>query len=447
MQTNTTKSKTTKLEDILDIAKKNGATQIEVIQTNWTDNPISFENNILKSLESNEHAGIAIRLIKNNKIGISSSTDLEALEMVVNSAIEASMFGPEATFDFTTQKIDINENRQAKPELPLEKLVEKGTQVIAELKTFHKDLLVSGGFDLGFGETLYINSNGVYGKRAKTIYSTSFYAHLVRGEDFLGIYDGRSCLDAFPNENEIKEKILAKLNYSKEMVPLRTKKYSVIFTPRAVGSIFAYILTVLLNGKAIQQGISPLVKKIGEELFDKKFSFIENPEIGTGRALFDDEGIKTKKKVLIKNGIVNSFYFDLSSGSKMNPKYASTGNGFKGGLSSSPSPDLTSLEIDAGKKSYTALIKQTNEGILVDQLLGAGQSNTLAGEFNVGIDLGFKIENGEIKGRIKNSMIAGNIFDLLKNISEISCDREWAGGSQLFPAFLMEDITVAGKQN
>ena len=438
--------KLSKLEQILDLAKQNGATECEVIQKSWTNNPINFENNKLKTLESNESSGISVRLIKNKKIGLSSSTDLEAVDKAVTAATEASEFGPEATFDFAKENLSPDAvNRASTPELPLENLVERGTNIIEQLKTFHKDLLISGGFDLGHGETIYLNSSGVYGKRRKSVFSTSFYAQLIRGEDFLGIYDGNSNLEDFPNEKEISKKIFEKLNFSKENISLTTKKYQVIFTPQAVSSIFGYILSVILNGKVIQQGVSPVADKLGKELFDKKFSFIEDPDIGTKKTAFDDEGIKTKRKILISSGIINSFYFDLSSGSKIKPMCLTSGNGFKGNLALAPSPSLTSLEIMAGKTPYKDMIKNIKEGVLIDQLLGAGQSNTLAGEFSVGIDLGFKIKDGNIQGRIKNCMIAGNIFEVLKNIQEMSVEREWVSGSQLFPYFLIDNLTVAGK--
>ena len=442
-----TETKIAKLEKIIDLAKKNGAGSIEVIQKFWAENPVSFENNKLKTLESNQSTGISVRLIKNNKIGSSSSTDPDAIESLVISAIEASEFGPKATFEFTKEKLGAGRDavNRVSTKVPLENLVERGTSVIESLKTFHKDLLISGGFDLGFGETIYLNSNGVCGKKVKSIYSTNFNALLVKDEDFLGIYEGNSNLENFPNEKEMSNKILEKLNYSKETLILETKKYNVIFTPHAVQSIFGEILAVILNGKVIQQKVSPLVDKLGKELFDKRFSFIEDPTIGIKATLFDDEGIKTTKKYLIKNGIVNSFYFDLSSGSRTMPRHSSTGNGFKPSLSQPPSPNLTSLIIESGKTKYNDLLRNTKEGILVDQLLGAGQSNTLAGEFSVGIDLGFKIKDGKIQGRVKNCMIAGNIFEVLKNITELSKEQEWVYGAMLFPYILIENMTLAGK--
>ena len=440
-----TKSKISKLEQILNQAEKKGATSCEVIQKSSTESPVSFENNQLKTLESNESSGIAVRLIKDNKIGIASSTDPDALEALVTSAIEASEFGSNATFEFTEKELKLPASGLSLQSIPLEELIDRGTKAVEKLKIFHKDLMVSGGFDHGVSETVYLNSKGVSGKKEKSIFSTVFHALLVQEGDFLGIYDAKADSTNFPSEAEIIGKVLSKLNYSKQLVSLETKKYSVIFTPRAVASIFSEILASMLDGKAIQQSISPLIDKLGKKLFDEKLSFIEDPTVGISRESFDDEGIKTQRKDLIKNGTVDSFYFDLSTASKIGNKNISTGNGFKPSLGSAPAPDLTSLVVNPGKTSYQDLLGNVKEGVLVDQVLGAGQSNVLAGEFSVGIDLGFKIQNGEIKGRIKNCMIAGNVFEVLNKITELSKEQELVGGAMLLPHMLIDDMVVAGK--
>ena len=165
-----TEAQLLKLENLIDLAKKQGADEIEVIKKSWTDNPVNFENNRLKILESKETSGISIRIIKNNKMSLASSTDENALESLVNSVVELSEYGSPAIFNFTKDKLDLTSTEERQPPLPLETLVEKGTSIIESLKTFHKDLLISGGFNLGYGETTYLNSNGVHGKRKKTVY-------------------------------------------------------------------------------------------------------------------------------------------------------------------------------------------------------------------------------------------------------------------------------------
>jgi PmbA protein len=80
-----------------------------------------------------------------------------------------------------------------------------------------------------------------------------------------------------------------------------------------------------------------------------------------------------------------------------------------------------------GSQSTEALIASMDEGLIVDQVLGAGQSNQLAGEFSVNLALGYKVEQGKIVGRVKNTMVAGSIFEAFRQV-ELGDTAEWVGG-------------------
>ena len=88
------------------------------------------------------------------------------------------------------------------------------------------------------------------------------------------------------------------------------------------------------------------------------------------------------------------------------------------------------------------MIKNTAQGLLVEDFLGIGQGNPINGEFSVNVSLGYKIENGKIIGRVKDIMLAGNVFEALKDITAISREREWVSGSWAYFAGLMPYIQV-----
>jgi len=88
------------------------------------------------------------------------------------------------------------------------------------------------------------------------------------------------------------------------------------------------------------------------------------------------------------------------------------------------------------------MIKDIKEGLIVDQVIGAGQSNVLMGEFSVNLDLGFKVENGKIKGRIKDVMATGNVYELLSNIRGIGKEAIFVG-SNYTPPFYFAKINIA----
>jgi PmbA protein len=90
------------------------------------------------------------------------------------------------------------------------------------------------------------------------------------------------------------------------------------------------------------------------------------------------------------------------------------------------------------------MVSGIREGLVVEQLMGAEQGNVLGGDFSGNVLLGYKIENGQIVGRVKNTMVSGNIYQALKEIV-IGKEAKWVGGGVLTPAIYCPDLAVASK--
>jgi PmbA protein len=103
--------------------------------------------------------------------------------------------------------------------------------------------------------------------------------------------------------------------------------------------------------------------------------------------------------------------------------------------------------VKPGGDKLQDLVEGMKEGLLVYGVIGGGQSNLLAGDFSLNIGLGFKVEDGQITGRVKDAMISGNVYVLLKdNLVALSRETEWAGNIKT-PAVLLKDVSVvSGKK-
>ena len=110
-----------------------------------------------------------------------------------------------------------------------------------------------------------------------------------------------------------------------------------------------------------------------------------------------------------------------------------------------PSPSPHAFVITPGKVIFEDMVKSIDEGIIVEQLLGAGQGNMLGGDFNGNVLLGFKIEKGEIVGRVKDTMISGNVYQLLKEIAAIGSDAKWVNGFLNTPSICCANVSVASR--
>ena len=429
------------VEQILKLARPK-VEAAEVYYLESQDTPIEFENNRLKSLQTKALKGVALRVIHNGKVGFASSTDLTRLEDLVEAAMQTAAVGEDAEFEFAKDvQIPASESTL---ELPTtQELVAVGEGLISQVRDYNSEILVDVGFHLRQGRVKIATTQNLYADRSSQTMSASLSGNLVRGEDFLQAYSYQVTRDELPNYDQLLAELLQKYRWAEKSATVESGSLPVFFTPGAAASAIGRLFETILSGSAVVQKASPLAGKLGETLFDSRLTLTEEPASGPSRCPFDDEGTPTQSKVLIDQGTVNSFYWDRRWAARAGCE--STGNGFRGGLSR-PGPDLVNLCMTPGTTSTADLIASMDEGIIVDQVLGAGQSNQLAGEFSVNLDLGYKVEKGEIVGRVKNTMVAGNIFEAFKNLVDLSDTPEWVGGGASLPSMLFSQLGVASRQ-
>lgn len=429
------------VEQVIDLAKKKGI-KAEVYYLASQDTPIEFANNRLKSLETKASEGIALRVIADNKLGFASSTDLTRLADLVDAAVATATIGDPVEFDFTENVNSIESQGDYQP-LKTEQLVNVGEDLISQVHQYNPDILVDVSFHSRSSQQKLATTTNVYTEQYSQSLSAVLSGNLVRGQDFLQAYTYQVTRDRQPNYQEILSKLLEKYQRAETTATITSGTYPVLFTPSAVSSTMGRMFGTIFSGQSIVQKASPLTDKLGEKIVDSRITVFEDPSLGVSACEYDDEGVPTSKKNLIKQGVVQQFYWDRRWAARHGIE--STGNGFRGGVSR-PSPSLANVCIAPGKTTVDDLIASIDEGIIVDQVLGAGQSNILAGEFSVNIDLGYKVEQGKIVGRVKDTMVAGNIFEAFSNLVDLSDRPEWVGSSSYVPHILFAQLGVAARQ-
>lgn len=429
------------VEQAIELAKQKGV-DAEVYYISSKDTPIEFANNRLKSLETKASEGIALRVIAEGKLGFASSSDLTRLEDLVDAAIATAEIGDPVEFDFT-QNVHSVEEKDDYRFPTTEKLVDIGEDLIDKVHQYNPDILVDVSFHSRFGQAKLATTTNVYTEQNGQSLSAVISGNLVRGEDFLQAYSYEVSRDREPDYESILAKLIEKYRRGSTSAKISSGTYPVLFTPSAVSSTMGRMFGTIFSGQSIVQKASPLTEKLGEKMFDDRLNVYEDPTIGVSACDFDDEGVATSKKHLIEAGVVKQFYWDRRWAARQGIK--SSGNGFRGGISR-PSPSLANVCIAPGSTSLDDLIAGMEEGIIIDQVLGAGQSNVLAGEFSVNIDLGYKVEKGKIVGRVKDTMVAGNIFEAFNNLTDLSDRAEWVGSGSFVPHILFSQLGVAARQ-
>jgi len=431
------------INEILEIASKY-VDSAEVYYLESKSTPVHFDVNKLKSMESKEVTGICLRVIKDGKIGFASTTDMDRnkFAQLVKYAVDIAEFGAPVEWNFPSHKLE-SSSIKMKNAPDIETLVKTGKSMIAEVLDKEPETLNGVTLNYNTSREIIMNSNGVSGHRERDAVSFSLYSQLIRGTDMLGVYDGITTNAPELNYLQLTEKILETLKHSKAIFQVNSKAMPVIFTPKGLNSLLIP-LEPALNGKNILQGSSYLTHKLGKKIMDERISIYEDPTKGVYPMTFDDEGSPVGKKAFIENGVLKSFYYDIQTAAEAGTY--STGNGFRGGLSG-VNPGVSTLMFEGGDKSFEEMVESIEEGIIVEQVLGAGQGNTLAGEFSLNIALGFMVEKGKIVGRIKDCMIAGNTYDAMNDIRSVESTAHWlSGGTRKFPAILFNKMSVVGKK-
>ncbi len=429
------------VEQIIDLANNKGI-KAEVFYVASQDTPIEFSNNRLKSLETKASEGIALRVIADNKLGFASSTDLTRLADLVDAAVATAEIGDPVEFDFTQDVNSVEPKSDYQPPTT-EKLVEVGEDLINKVHQYNPEILVDVSFHSRSSQVKLATTTNVYTEQNNQSLSAVLSGNLVRGEDFLQAYAYEVTRDQAPDYQAILQKLITKYQRAEGRASIKSGTYPVLFTPSAVSSTMGSMFGRIFSGQSIVQKASPLTDKLGEKIFDERICVFEDPSLGVSACKFDDEGVPTSKKNLVDQGVVQQFYWDRRWAARQGIE--SSGNGFRRGISR-PNPSLVNVCITPGQTSVEELIAGIDEGIIVDQVLGAGQSNILAGEFSVNIDLGYKVEQGKIVGRVKDTMVAGNIFEAFSNLVDLSDRPEWVGSSAYVPHILFAKLGVAARQ-
>ncbi len=433
------------MEEVLQLARKK-AEQAEVYSVTFSETPASFEANRLKMLQTRQTWGIALRIVRNGRIGFSATNDPNDKKGLVDRAVEISQFGAEAKFQLPGRASypEVNVYDPDVERVEIEKMVEMGQSMIDTVRAFNSDVLCEAGVTRGVGVQVVMNSNGGSATYKKSVFSLGVDGTLIRGTDMLFVGESKSWCKPVFDMKHITDTVIKQLELAKDTVAAPSGEVPVVFTPHGVANAMVHPLSLALNGKTVLQGASPLAGKLGQKVFDERFSVLDDStiELCPGSRMCDDEGVPSEKIALIKNGVLGSFLYDLQTAGLAGAR--STGSAARG-LGSLPSPSLGVMVIGTGDARYDDMIADIKEGLVVEQLLGAGQGNVLGGEMGGNVLLGYKIENGRIVGRVKDTVISGNIYQALNKVIAIGKEAQWVGGSMLTPAICCKGITVASK--
>lgn len=205
--------------------------------------------------------------------------------------------------------------------------------------------------------------------------------------------------------------------------------------PRAVAT-FLRPLRAALAGYEAWLGNSPLRGKLGERIFDEKLSLSDDP-LAPGRPgsrPLDDDGVISRRLLLIERGRLLGFLADLEVGARA--QVPSTGHGWRG-PSAAPRVGFTNLCLSPGIEGRATLLTMMGRGLWVEDLQWGGGPNPLAGSISLRAPWAYLVEGGMVRGRLEDLRLSGNVFAALAQLGAVGNDPAWVGAFHV-PTLLLE---------
>jgi PmbA protein len=326
----------------------------------------------------------------------------------------------------------------------IKEMIHLGEEMIAAVTGHTPGIMCEAGVSRGVISVRIINSRGGQAEYRKSFFSLDIEGNLVNETDMLFVGESESSCHPLSDPKKVTDMVLRQLDLAKNRAKAPTKQIPVVFTPNGVASALIMPLISAFNGKIVLEGASPVGDKLGKPVFDKKFSLRDDPMVAyrPGSRPCDDEGVASQRTYLIKKGVVAGFLYDLQTAALAGTRSTGNGSRGRGGL---PAPAPSALVVTPGKTTFEDMVQDIKEGLVVEQLMGAEQGNILGGDFSGNVLLGFKVENGKIVGRVKDTMVSGNVYKILKDIAAIGSETRWVGGFLQTPPFYCKELSVSSK--
>ncbi len=194
----------------------------------------------------------------------------------------------------------------------------------------------------------------------------------------------------------------------------------------------------------VQKGFSLLKNKIGENIASNIVTITDNPllDYGMMTAAFDSEGVAAYSKNVVEKGVLKTYLYNLKSADKDGVK--STGNGFKGSFKGAVKTACTNFYIEKGNSDFNSLLNNMETGIFITEVMGLHSgANSVSGDFSLAAE-GFVVENGKIGKAVEQITIAGNFYNMIKNIKALSDDLKFNTRGIGSPSVYVGETDIAG---
>ena len=428
-------------QDILQRASKGGASACETDVSDGFGQSVTVRRGEVETIEYNRDKGMVVTVYLGKQRGYASTSDFSA--PAVRDAVDAALsIARHTAADECAGLADENQLARDIPDLdlyhPWQLIVEQAIELArsCEAAAFAVDKRVSNseGATVSIQEFHFVYANNLGFMSGYPSSRHSIGCAVIAGKDEAMQRDEWYSVARAQNDLEAAESVGRKAG-SRSVQRLGARKINtlqvpVLFEAPLAASLIGHFVAAVSGGNLYRKS-SFLLDSMGKQVFAPLVQIKELPHLKKGLAssAFDDEGVMTRTREVVKNGLLQGYFMGSYSARKLGMQ--STGNA--GGNHN--------LLLQNGELDFAGLLKKMDRGLLATELLGEGV-NLVTGDYSRGA-AGFWVEQGEIQYPVQEITIAGNLKDMFRGIIAVGKDILVRGSKQC-GSILIDNMTVAG---
>lgn len=417
-----------------------------IIESEVDFGEIFYENTLVKTYEvidskldtinSRITHGVGIRLAHNNDIVYGYTNDLKKKSLYeLVSRIKNNFSNNRLIKEVNLERLkisrdksaikhnDMDDNKKKEYLLNIDKLARSIDSRIVQVDTV---------FYESDSEVIIANTNNTYVKENRPL--TRLNITVIAKDDkrqtksskSYGISGGYELLDEIDIKKEV-ENLATSAIKKLSAKPCPSGEMPVIIGPGFGAVIFHEACGHSMEATTVSYNTSILSGKLNEKIASSKVSIIDDGTLKSkwGTIVYDDEGNKTRKNVLIKNGVLKGYLIDYLNNRKMNMEI--TGSGRRESYKYAPTSRMNNTYLVKGHDKIEDMIKSVKYGIYAVNM-GGGSVDPVTGDFNFAVNEAYLIENGKITDMVLGGSLIGNTLDILNNVSMVSDDLSFDTG-------------------
>ena len=432
------------------LALSKGADGAEAFLSRVAGSSVDIEGGRINYPSQASASGMSIRVLCKGRLGFAYCTHEDMIGGAVDRALEISRIGKKTELRFPDRA------RYPRPAgmfddkiaaLTPEDTICLSSEIIRAARAVARGIKVTGGgVDFGWSEVAIVNSSGVALADSGTAISAGA-AVALKGRTVSTGFEHSSSRTLDIDFGLIGRTAARLAVDSQNPVSIGTARRAVVFAPEAFASLLGSVTVPALYGEEAGRGQSVYANRLGEEVASPMLTLSDDGLLpqGLGTSASDDEGLPSRKTVLVEKGVLKAFLYDLGSAADFGAR--STASAGRGSYRVPPGTTARNFVVGGRLRDRQGLISEIKDGLLVHEVLGAHTASTVSGDFSVSAPLLFRIKDGELGRPLKPVMLSGNLPAVLKGLSGIGNDVKHVigfGGAIVTGSVRAEQVMVTG---